>query len=145
MSTAIGYVAKAIVRRPGGACLLLVRSQTDLHRPGDFDLPGGGVETDERFEEAVLRELTEETGLVPSGRPVLLRADTMHYEADHLDSQPRDVVRFLYLVEVTDDAVIISDEHEGYEWTEMPDLSAKLSHTRWGEMLTAAAKTDYFV
>lgn len=145
MSTAIGYVAKAIVRRPGGACLLLVRSQTDLHRPGDFDLPGGGVEADERIEEAVLRELTEETGLLSSSRPVLLRADTMHYGADHFDNQPRDVVRFLYLVEVADDVVSISEEHEGYEWTDMADLSMKLSHTRWGEMLAAAAKTDYFV
>lgn len=45
-----------------GAILLVQRGQEPLK--GYWSLPGGGVETGERLEEAIRREMLEETGLV---------------------------------------------------------------------------------
>ena len=52
---------------PGGRAVVLDDDQVLLHRRSDldvWDLPGGGAEVGESQEQAVLRELTEETGLV---------------------------------------------------------------------------------
>ena len=47
-----------------GACLLLTRRSSELRRhAGQFALPGGRVDEGETFQEAALRELSEELGL----------------------------------------------------------------------------------
>ena len=59
----------AVVHDASGR-LLLVRRGTDPHR-GRWSLPGGRVEAGESPEQAVEREVREETGLaVRAGRPV---------------------------------------------------------------------------
>ena len=60
MATAVGTIAKALVRRPDGLVLSLTRSVRDYHRPGDYDLPGGTLESDEIVEVGLARELSEE-------------------------------------------------------------------------------------
>ena len=51
----------AVVQNHRGEVLVLERSD----RPGAWQLPQGGIRKDEEPEEAVLRELREETGLPP--------------------------------------------------------------------------------
>ena len=49
---------------PAGACLLLTRRSTKLRRhAGQYALPGGRVDDGETFQDAALRELSEELGL----------------------------------------------------------------------------------
>ncbi|QSB15605.1 NUDIX domain-containing protein [Natronosporangium hydrolyticum] len=62
--------AYGVCRDPAGR-LLLVRAGAQSARRGQWLLPGGGLEHGEHPAEAVLRELTEETGL--TGRVVGLR------------------------------------------------------------------------
>ena len=55
--------AKVVVRDAHGRCLLLKRSMSSKNNRGKWDLPGGKVDAGERFDEALLREVAEETGL----------------------------------------------------------------------------------
>lgn len=49
---------------PAGACLLLTRRSTKMRRhAGQYALPGGRVDDGETFQDAALRELSEELGL----------------------------------------------------------------------------------
>jgi ADP-ribose pyrophosphatase YjhB (NUDIX family) len=61
----------------GADRLLLCRLSAITERPGWWTLPGGGVEFGEHPEDAALRELREETGIV--GRiQALLAVDSIH-------------------------------------------------------------------
>lgn len=66
----------ALVRRPSDAGdeVLLTRLSARGHRPGEWTLPGGGVDHGESPQDAVLREVREETGL----RAVVVRLLGVH-------------------------------------------------------------------
>ena len=53
----------AILRNEKGKFLLLRRSQNSHSNPGKWDLPGGKLNHRELLEEAVVREVWEETGI----------------------------------------------------------------------------------
>ncbi len=72
---------RGVVRDEGGR-ILLVRH---TYVPG-WMLPGGGVDHGESLEEAVVRELREETGVHAIGRPRLISVHTnfKHFRGDHV-------------------------------------------------------------
>ena len=53
----------AIIRNEKGEFLLLRRSENSHSNPGKWDLPGGKLDREEILEEAVVREVWEETGI----------------------------------------------------------------------------------
>jgi|WetSurMetagenome_2_1015567.scaffolds.fasta_scaffold622933_1 8-oxo-dGTP diphosphatase len=57
---------KAVILNKSGECLLLKRSFDSANNPGKWEFPGGKVEGNEKFDEALLREVHEETGLTIS-------------------------------------------------------------------------------
>ena len=134
--TEIKYVAKAVVLNERGEALLLRRSGTDPNRPLDSDLPSGGVDSGEEPAQAVLREITEEVGIVLGADKVtLIATETTHYD------EPRNhvVLRFLYLVSVPNDIeVTLSYEHDAYEWLPLEAALAKIDHLVWGEVARRA-------
>ncbi len=53
----------AVLRNEKGEFLLLKRSENSHSNPGKWDLPGGKLVRGETLEEAVVREVWEETGI----------------------------------------------------------------------------------
>jgi ADP-ribose pyrophosphatase YjhB (NUDIX family) len=100
----------AIVERPDGK-ILLVRTHKWRDR---FGLPGGKVERGERLENALRRELLEETSLVVRNARLLLAQESIDSPEFHRSAH---MVLLNYHC-VTDDgsAVQLSDEAESFIW-----------------------------
>jgi 8-oxo-dGTP diphosphatase len=65
-----------------GRVLLIRRGQEPLR--GRWMIPGGGVEAGETLEDAIVREIEEETGLVVKARELLTVVDGIHREDGRL-------------------------------------------------------------
>ncbi len=65
--------ADAIIKNENGEILLLRRSITDSFHPDSWSLPGGKIEKDETPEQAVIREVKEETNLNVSSATLILK------------------------------------------------------------------------
>lgn len=90
--------------------MLLVRS----HKWRDqYGLPGGHVELGERLEEAVLREVKEETGLDVS-EPYFLCFQEMIFDDDFWTK--RHFILFEFVCAAESNHVILNDEAEEYLW-----------------------------
>jgi mutator protein MutT len=70
----------AVVLNAAGEVLLAKRAHEPLK--GEWSLPGGGVEIGEPLEEAVAREVLEETGIVVHVGPVVEVLDRIERAAD---------------------------------------------------------------
>lgn len=113
-------VAKAILCKRDGSILLLRRASTDQHRPGEWDLPGGGVDPNEDFAAAVSREIYEEAGIQIDRQELRLSyAQTVVISNDN-------VCYLVYIGQIQDLAIRLSLEHDTYQWTSV-DTAMKMS------------------
>lgn len=111
-------VAKALILDKNQNFLLLQRADSHPFLAGFYDLPGGTVEHGEDFGAAVVREISEETGLLLTLNDLkVLYATT---KLLHGRSYPT----LMYLANVGDDEprVTISWEHKSYEWAPLERL-----------------------
>lgn len=70
--------ARAIVMSPTGRCALMYAAKYGIHT-----LPGGGVEEGETVEEALQREIHEETGCAIAGYEPLGYVEENRFHADY--------------------------------------------------------------
>jgi 8-oxo-dGTP diphosphatase len=100
-------VVRGVVMKEGKV-LLLTRKRTDPIDPGSFDLPGGAFKYGETVDDAVRREVKEETGLeVNVTRP--LSAWAIMKGQEQLFG-----VTFLCLYKAGE--VKLGNEHDHYSW-----------------------------
>jgi len=92
--------------------ILVVRRAADDFPGGNYELPGGGIEDDETFAEAVAREVHEETGLIVT--TVL----GMFPGFDYSTPNKPNVRQFNFLVNTANSNVALSPEHDQYIWLE---------------------------
>ena len=105
---------KVVIRDETGHCLLLKRSLNSKGNPGKWEFPGGKAELGERFDEALLREVSEETGLTISLTHV---AGAAEYEL-----QARKVAYIIMEARLGSGQVHLSSEHDDFSWVASREL-----------------------
>lgn len=106
--------AKVVVRDESDRCLLLKRSMSSKGNPGKWDLPGGKVDAGESFDQGLLREVAEETGLTISLQRVLGAAES--------ESPTKRVAYLILEGRVESGQVCLSSEHDEYIWVNRREL-----------------------
>lgn len=121
-------VAKAIVT-DGSEILLLRRSDTDTRRPLQWDIPGGAVEENENYSNAVSREIAEETGLdIPSDSLDIIFAKTEEREKGAM-------IFLFYAGETESRDVKLSFEHDSYKWASINEAKDLIEYPLHKELL----------
>ncbi len=113
---------KAVIVNSQNEILLLKRSNKILN-PGKWDLPGGTLEKAETLEEALTREIQEETGLKIEVADILGTAEFAK-ENKQFKNEKRGL-RFLAYYKSGE--VKISKEHQQYEWLSFEEALKTLS------------------
>jgi dihydroneopterin triphosphate diphosphatase len=101
--------------------LLLKRSETKEPYPGIWQIVTGRFEKDEKAYETALREVKEETGLNPVlcyVAPKMNEFYTPHNDKIYLIP--------VFVVNVSEDKVILSDEHTHFEWVDYDTAFKKI-------------------
>jgi 8-oxo-dGTP diphosphatase len=125
-------VAKAVIQDADKRVLLLRRSKTDPLHPGQWDFPGGGVDIGEDVFHGVMREIHEEAGLtVEHTDLVLIYGGTERYET-------ASVTRLLFFATVQQTDILLSSEHDHYEWVSPAEVLEKFPHPFYGAGLKYA-------
>lgn len=104
---------KAVVLFEGNALVLRESGEyEDGTQRGNYDLPGGRIDPSESLFDALKREVQEETGLVVSVGDlfhVSEKFQTIRGEQCH-------IIRLYFICEADTDTVVLSDDHDAYEW-----------------------------
>lgn len=122
----------AVVQRADGRFLLLRRSSEKDFDAGVWECVTGRLEQGEGYEEALVREVREETGLTVTVDRIL---DTTHfYRGDAVPDN--ELVGVLFLCTTSDpEGVRSSEEHVEHRWVSVNEALELLSgddpSTRW--------------
>jgi 8-oxo-dGTP diphosphatase len=103
-----------------GKVLILRESTkyTDGTNASKYDVVGGRVEPGERFDSSLLREIKEETGLeVKVGRPFFVNEWRPVVKGEQWQ-----VVGTFFECNALSDEVVLSEDHDGYEWINPKDF-----------------------
>jgi 8-oxo-dGTP pyrophosphatase MutT (NUDIX family) len=91
-----------------GKVLVIRRAQHMRARPGEWDLPGGRADDGELSDDAIRREVWEETGLGLSELELVLRKQREWGSELHEFNY--------YRATKIDSSIVLSDEHTEYGW-----------------------------
>lgn len=120
--------------------LIMRRSAHSPQFAGFWDLPGGSVERGESLEEALLREVREETNLAPKVHGVC-HAALVYWVVGSEGPFPRVEVNFLCTLESENEPTLRPEEHSEYAWIEPGDLPRYSMPDVWAEAIRAGFAT----
>jgi type II secretory ATPase GspE/PulE/Tfp pilus assembly ATPase PilB-like protein/8-oxo-dGTP pyrophosphatase MutT (NUDIX family) len=117
------------VVRPGPTWrVLLLQRGPDTRCPGSWETVHGRIEPGERPEDAAIRELREETGLVAS------RLYTITVQPFYLPMASMVTAAVVFTAFVDSETVVLGDEHQGSAWM---DFDRALERCTWPRSRTA--------
>lgn len=98
-----------------GKFLILKRSSKEKIFPNKWELPSGEVEFGEDPNETVIREVKEETGIIPLN----IRLHKVKHHVFEKETKIRHNIQLLFLVEINSHHVTLSEEHEDFAWVDL--------------------------
>jgi len=110
-----GLAVRVLLTDENGKILIIKRSTDSKTNPGKWELPGGKVDQGESFDQALIREVYEETNL--------------KIALDHVAGiceQNLPFIRAVHIVmsgKIEEGELNLSNEHEGYAWVFFDNLS----------------------
>jgi 8-oxo-dGTP diphosphatase len=109
---------KAFIKRDGK--VLLVREDSkykDGSNAGKFDIVGGRVEMGQRFDESLLREIREETGLTATiGKPFFVNEWRPTVRGEEWQ-----IIGIFFECDAGEGEVVLSEDHDTYLWIDPAD------------------------
>jgi len=122
MNPSPGAAVRALIRDEQGRILLLKRSNTRFFN-GQWCLPGGKVDYGQRIEEAIIREVLEETSLHCLENHFLFFHESLPETESDLH-----YITFYFRCRVSG-TVVVNDESGGFAWAKPQDLqNYKIPH-----------------
>ena len=109
-----GLTMRGIIKNDDGEILILKRHPKSRTDPDTWELPGGKVENGEFFDDALLREIKEETNLD-------CKVGDLAIAIQHDYPFKRTVQMIMYLDDVSGD-VKISEEHTDWMWANLDKI-----------------------
>ena len=103
------FVAGGIITNNDSKILLLKRKESDF-MGGIYELPSGKVEKEETLENALFREIKEETGLIAKEVGEYIGS------FDYISKNEEKTRQFNFAVTVKDFSEIKLSEHESFAW-----------------------------
>ncbi len=116
-----GMTVRAIIADEAGRLLLLRRAAQSRNFVGEWEFPGGKMDDGEMVDEALRREVREETGLEIGIDSV---ACVTEFEMPHIR-----VAMLCFYAHQTGGELRLSDEHDDFTWVP-PDAMAGLPLTQ---------------
>jgi len=113
------FVAGHALIERGSRYLVMRRSKLNTYMPLKWDIPGGIVKPGETLEEAIYREVNEETGLrIQVGHVIYVYANR--------DQLPiRQTFQTVYLCKYkSGEARLIPSEHDMYQWLDYSNIAS---------------------
>jgi dihydroneopterin triphosphate diphosphatase len=131
-----GVVEVYVIRHNAGDWRVLVLQRAaDASRPGSWETVYGKIDSGERPEHAAVREMREETGLELSA----LYDVTVSSFFLHSTQTIQMAIVFAALVE-SDADVILSDEHQRFEWMSVDEACDRFTWPRAAQALRDARR-----
>jgi 8-oxo-dGTP diphosphatase len=109
-----GLSVRVLLINEEGKLLILKRSTDSKTNPGKWEFPGGKVDQGESFDQALVREVYEETQLkIALDHVVGVSEQNLH------------LIRAVHIImsgKIIEGQLTLSDEHEGYAWVFFENL-----------------------
>ena len=122
MDPKLFIATKAFIVHDGKVLILReAGSYQDGTNLGRYDLPGGRLKPGERFDEALRREVREETGLeIDIGDPI-----AVNEWRPVVRDEPWQIVGVFFLCMAKTSAVKLSEDHDAFLWISPADFAAQ--------------------
>jgi nucleoside triphosphatase len=116
-------VAVGVIQNDLGEYLLGKKPETRGMFPGQWTLPGGGIEEGERMEDALRREIREEVGIEVTNVQPLFFKDGEHPKRSQ-DGTVQNIysINLVFSCRMASQEVVLGDEFVEYQWVKKERL-----------------------